>query len=89
MSAVLKWTVPVDDEWHPIGSGPVALVAAQHGPRAVQVWTIEGRVNDVHFRSAKVIGTGQAIPESTEHIGSTVAGEFVWHVFASAGESNG
>ena len=52
MKRVLKWTVPVDDQWHPIGGGEVALVAVQGRPEVtprgmsgtvgvVTVWTVE------------------------------------------------
>lgn len=36
MRKVLKWDVPVDDVDHPVGSGPVVLVACQHGPEVVR-----------------------------------------------------
>lgn len=59
MSRVLKWPVPIDDQWHEIGPGPVALVAklpVHHdylpaGPETAAVWTIEDedkfRIQDV------------------------------------------
>lgn len=48
-SRILKWTVPLDDKWHQIGKGPVALVAeiyrdpdylSSEGDFA-NVWTVE------------------------------------------------
>lgn len=49
MSRIINWLVPLDDKWHKIGKGPVALVAEPYkdpdymsleGPFA-KVWTIE------------------------------------------------
>lgn len=82
---VLKWQVPVDDRDHPIGGGPVVLVACQNDNAAlVQVWTDEANAGDVaDLRSARVFGTGQPILRTDEHIGSVVVGPLVWHVFAS------
>lgn len=83
---VLKWTVPVDDQAHPIGAGKVLLVASQYGdPGEVQVWTEESADIGIRpTREATVIGTGQAVPDGHEHIGSvvTMSGALVWHVYA-------
>ena len=79
---VLKWSVPVDDKFHSIGSGKVVLTECQYGPDTVQVWTEEK--GEPVERSAKVIGTGQEAPDFTEHVGSavTAGGTLVWHVYA-------
>lgn len=82
---VLKWPVPVDDQDHPIGAGPVVLVASQLAADLVFVWTEED-VDDPRppMRRARVYGTGQSIPDpSDEHVGSALAGPFVWHVYAA------
>lgn len=82
MSTVMKWTVPVDDHDHPIGSGKVLLVACQETPRLVQIWTEEPGPR-IQTRSATVIGTGHTVPPNTEHLGSTMAaaGALVWHLY--------
>jgi hypothetical protein len=80
---VLKWDVPVDDEYHPIGAGQVALVAIQHNPNVVNVWTVEdARDAKPDLRPARVYGTGQPV-DLPEHLGSVLAfgGSLVWHVF--------
>lgn len=82
---VLKWTVPVDDRPHPIGSGKVVLVDCQDGPDAVQVWTLEHDITAaIGPCNAQVFGTGQVLPEGVvnTHLGSvaTEAG-LVWHLF--------
>lgn len=84
---VLKWVVPVDDNYHPIGWGKVVHVACQHGEEHVMVWTEEsediGLLNQ--SRAARVFGTGHPIPPGLEHLGSVVTGEgrLVWHLYAA------
>lgn len=51
MSKILKWTVPIDGEWHKIGNGPVVAVMSEPkdsdhywrtpGQPCVLVWTCE------------------------------------------------
>lgn len=81
---VLRWTVPVDDQDHPIGAGPVVLVTAL-SPSAVLVWTEEE--DEPRFpRRARVYSTGQVIGRGEVHIGSCVtglSGMFARHVFAA------
>ena len=85
---VLKWTVEVDDLPHPIGSGKVVLVAAQHSDSSVQVWTEESRDRDHPgiFKAVQIYGTGHDIPDEAEHVGSCLAlnGRLVWHLYAVA-----
>lgn len=81
MSVVLKWAVPVDGQPHLIGAGSVVLVANQGEHGTVYVWTWEYGVPQP-TRSVVVHGTGHEVPEWHEHLGSCVAGTFVWHVFA-------
>lgn len=86
MKHVLKWSVPVDDNDHPIGGGKVVMVACQAGPDVVQVWTEEWRGVDPLPRRARVYGTGQPVPLHDEHLGSvvTAGGRLVWHVYGGA-----
>jgi hypothetical protein len=82
---VLKWNVPVDDQWHEIGSGPVVLVACQSSVDTVQVWTDEPDSENIKMRSVRVYGTGHEVPLFDEHLGSviTAMGALVWHAFAA------
>jgi len=86
MRQVLKWDVPVDDEPHEIGGGLVTLVACQHSPEVVQVWTTEEMASIATSRRlVQVFGTGQPLPDITgDHVGSVVTanGALVWHVFS-------
>lgn len=82
---VLKWDLLVNDKVQAIGNGQVVLVACQHGPDTVQVWTEEigTESHPVKPRDAVIVGTGHRVPEGMEHIGSTLAPMgLVWHVYA-------
>ena len=94
MQRVLRWEIPVDDEWHWIGAGQVAHVAARtHRERPgdlVEVWTIEQtpdpaehREQDTTFRvpmrPAIAVGTGHPSPIGAEHLGTAVVPVFVVH----------
>ena len=86
MQRVLRWDVPVDDQWHDIGAGAVVHVAAR-GYRErpgdlVEVWTLESSPGagldpgDVRKRSVSVFGTGHLLPRDAQHIGSAVVPSF-------------
>lgn len=82
MKRVLKWSVPVDSQPHPIGAGPVLHVACQSAVDSVEVWTLEP--DEPGTRFAQVFGTGLLLPGSVQkHIGSavTAGGALIWHVF--------
>lgn len=84
MKRILKWNIPVDDQYHEIGSGPVAHVACQAGPDSVQVWTVEPAEEEPLVRTAFVVGTGHTFGEHWQPVGSvvTASGALVWHVIA-------
>src|SRR5690606_5774497 len=77
---VLRWAIPVDDQWHDIGAGYVVETAArqsfQRPGDLVEIWTLEETPDtgpvDVPMRSVIVAGTGQPVPEHTEHVGTAV-----------------
>lgn len=82
---VLKWTVPVDDQPHFIGTGQVVHVACQAGPYEVQVWTEEPwgsePTESPYGRRARAYGTGHAVPGGWIHIGSVIDLGLVWHLY--------
>ncbi len=82
---VLKWTVPVDDLPHQIGSGKVLHVACQYDVDEVMVWTEEVDAPQQN-RMVRVFGTGHPVPMFADHIGSvlTAGGQLVWHVYELA-----
>lgn len=79
---VLKWSVEVDDQFHPIGGGRVVGVECQSGPAWVQVWTEEASDTRPMTRTARVYETGQEVPRDMEHVGMAMTtGGLVWHVY--------
>lgn len=89
---VLKWTVPVDDQWHQVGSGRVVLVDCQTRPHEVQVWTEEpvDSPESLWRRHVRVFGTGHELPPFGEHLGSVMAagGALVWHLYSDGGSTS-
>lgn len=83
---VLKWAVPVDDQFHPIGGGKVVHVSTLDAVSPVYIWTEEevDKFETVHppTRHTCIYGTGHSIPPLLEHIGTTVFGSMVWHAYA-------
>lgn len=83
MKSVLRSVVPVDDHWHPVLDGPVVMVGCRE-QGVVEVWTEEfgvpgSRINtEVRMRA---FGTGQPVPEHMAHVGSTLDGPWVWHLY--------
>lgn len=78
MRRVLKWVVPIDDQYHEVGGGPVLHVNMKDG--FLCVWTDE---DDSRSRKqARVFGTGHPVPDGLLHLGSCVDGPFAWHLFA-------
>jgi hypothetical protein len=93
MARILKWDVPVDDQEHEIGAGPVVHVACQRDATSMQVWTIESDPPTVDSgvplttpRVVLVVGTGQPFHGwYWEHAGSVETGPFVWHLLVRKG----
>lgn len=87
----MKWTVQVNDQWQPIGQGKVLHTDSQFGRREeVNIWTEEecdedGKMKFPADRAVLVIGTGHAVPDLTEFIGTVIpvgaGGHLVWHVY--------
>lgn len=91
-SRVLRYEVPVDDEWHEIVAGEAVHVACRRLD-AVEFWAIEGTE---FTQTLRVFGTGQPLPdEPLKHVGTALSpeaperpimrgasyGALVWHLF--------
>lgn len=72
MSRVLKWVVPVDDQRHEIGGGPIVHVGHQGSVNEVVVWTDEPEGDRPPRVQAQVYGTGHKFPDEGLAIGSVV-----------------
>lgn len=100
MQRVLRWDVPVDDQWHDIGAGYVVNVASRHYYERpgdlVEVWTLEDTADtnpgdslSIPMRSVTVVGTGHPVPENTEHVGSAVVATRVFRVASASADGFG
>lgn len=86
-SWVLRYEVPVDNQWHdmPLPGGIVHV--ATRNPHVVEVWTMhtdDGSAGQP--RTLRVYGTGQLIEDDVEHVGTVIApgGALVWHLMERA-----
>jgi hypothetical protein len=88
---VLKYTLPVDDQWHkinmPLSRKDVLFVGCQFESGTVEFW-VEVHENEVdsperHARTFRIYGTGFPIPEGVVHRGTTFgsAKRHVWHLY--------
>lgn len=83
---VLRWEVPVDDDWHSIGGGQVLHVACKPDRAdVVHVWTLEpvDPAAEEPHRIVSAFGTGHHIDRNAvgDHLGTALALPLVWHVF--------
>lgn len=86
MQRILRWEVPVDDEPHLIGAGPVVHIDSRRDrfPRGdrVEVWTLSSQACPEPSRRVQVVGTAHPFPIDWTPLGSVVAldGLLVWHL---------
>lgn len=85
---ILRYEIPVDDQWHTLSFPGRVLHVAARQPDTVEVWALSG--GGVFERQFRVFGTGHPLPtEPMRHVGTTVAagGALVWHLFERVGKS--
>ena len=79
---VFKYPLLFVDGWQsvdmPNGAHPV-FVAMQHGK--LTVWAEVDTEEPLYPVELGIWGTGHNIPDDAEHVGSTLDGLFVWHVW--------
>jgi len=79
---VLKWPLRLDESEQKVGGGRIALIDTQSANSGQPVvWTLEAGYEPESYRTVRVYGTGQAIPDDWGHVGSVNAPPFVWHIF--------
>lgn len=82
---VLRYEIPVDDQWHVLDlpRGPIVHVASRR-PDVVEFWAIDAADGiTLPPRAFRVFGTGQPLPPAAgKHIGTaiTAGGALVWHL---------
>ena len=59
-SRVLKWEIPIDDEWHKIPALIGGWHIGQQVDESVKIWSqTSGRLDQARVTSVRVFGTGQ------------------------------
>jgi hypothetical protein len=78
---ILRYEVPVDDQWHQHDLSGAVLHVASRRPEVVEVWALDGG-GATYPRRFRVYGTGQPIDGEWRHIGTALAveGVLVWHL---------
>lgn len=89
---MLRYEVPIDDEWHEIVAGEALHVDCRQFT-TVEFWALEGTE---FTQTLRVFGTGHPLPnEPLRHVGTALSpfaperqtmrgtprGELVWHLF--------
>lgn len=84
MAKILKYTVPVDDEWHTFGGLATPLHVGSQRANEVQFWTVlDPGAPAFEYR---VFGTGHDVPDDAGYVktATDAGGFFVWHLFRRA-----
>lgn len=85
MTAIFRYEVPVDDQWHTITLQAPVLFVACRNPRAVEFWAKNYGPDDQFVtitRDYIVVGTGHPMDQADlEHVGTAIATpSLVWHL---------
>jgi len=90
---VYRFEIPIDERTHAVPAGKIVYVSEYRfrdrnvQSRRVEVWIeIQDDINEyggarTEHQELRVFGTGQQIPLQAQHVGSTLDGQFVWHVY--------
>ena len=82
-TTVWKYSLPVPGEEARLGLR-VGAELVHMGPDpsgSIAVWYELNPIAPIKWWCFEIIGTGHQIPQDSQHIGSYVAGPFVWHVY--------
>lgn len=84
MAKILKYTVPVDDQWHTIEGVSTPLKVGSQKSNEVQFWAWPR--DNVAAYEYRVYGTGHEVPDDAAYVGTTTdaGGFFVWHLVRRA-----
>lgn len=84
MRTIFKYPVLQEPQWIPNGA---TILHAGLDPQDVPcVWAMVDSEAEKIRRDIRIIGTGWDTPENFIHIGTFIAGPFVWHVCEFIGD---
>lgn len=83
MTRILRYEVPVDDQWHTIRCS-FALHVACRQVDTVEFWAFSVTEGTAPMRKFRVFGTGQPLDEKINYVGTAIApgGSLVWHLMS-------
>lgn len=84
MTRILRYIIPVDDEWHTTYTGGTPLHVACRSSDLVEFWAWELEASiPTEYR---VYGTGHPVEPGVEYVGTAVTpgGHLVWHLVTRA-----
>lgn len=80
MRAVWKFSIDLDRTSVTTAPPRVLHVGVQQ-PNRVDLWCEVDDAEQTYWPTYKVFGTGFGVPDEAVHVGTTLAGPFVWHVY--------
>lgn len=84
MSRILRYEVPVDDQWHTVSGCSTPLHVDCREIDVVEFWAWELQPPDRAIREFRVFGTGHPIDSDAWYAGTalTPGRRLVWHLMA-------
>lgn len=79
MTAVHRYEIPVDNQWHTLELSGAIVHIATRSANKVEVWALDSG-GPLVARSFRVYGTGHDLPDSARHVGTALTGRLVWHL---------
>lgn len=82
MSRILRYVIPVNDEWHTVYNAGRPLHVGCRDEGFVEFWAWEARTEIPIPAEYAVYGTGHPVEPGATYVGTAVApgGHLVWHL---------
>jgi hypothetical protein len=80
---MLRYEVPVDDQWHTVTFEGEPLYVASRDPYVVEFWALFDTAAEARDHRLRVYGTGHPFQEPCTYRGTAITanGALVWHLF--------
>lgn len=87
MTRILRYEVPVDDQYHEFDLRGDVLAVGCRQPTVAEFWATHSDDAPTVTRRFLVVGTGHPMPDNAAHRGTATApgGHLVWHLLEVAG----
>ena len=78
----VRWDIPIDDNAHPIGGGPVLHAQTGTVGLTMQIWTDETDT-EPPTRLVRTYADDQPIPATASHLATANARNGAWHTYTA------